>query len=465
MADQTFAVSSGFYDAVNSDRTYSADDMNRPYKRLVSNGVFATPQGTPSTDLQVVSAGTGMQIIVQAGEGIFANKWFENTAAINITVPNNTSTVPRVDSVIVQVDQRTSGRVANIVYRTGTPSSNPAVPAINLVANVTEYRVANIYVAAGANAINQDAITDLRGSSLCPWITSLIKQVDTSTLFEQYQYAYQQYYEDSTSEFEDYMSEKQTEWNQFVENLTSDLTVATNVIMLTNNYVATSSVSTIPIGITSYNASTDILMIYSNGLKLTEGVDYTVSGSNIVLTAPAKAGTVVNFIVLKSVISADIATTTSLITTLDSKLSNFMSDSGWINFILESGVTSYDDTTTPAVRCCYNRIYLRGAVTNLTSVGTTICTLPIAYRPSQNHIWTSSAIADGIVSATVTLEAQTTGSIKLIATSNTIPSGTLISIATNFATDKGVKSSGTSPSEGNLVVSDDGEGNVTLTHS
>ena len=33
MADQVFAVISGFYDAINEDRTYTADQMNRPYNR------------------------------------------------------------------------------------------------------------------------------------------------------------------------------------------------------------------------------------------------------------------------------------------------------------------------------------------------------------------------------------------------------------------------------------------------
>jgi hypothetical protein len=182
MADQVFAVNSGFYDAVNSDRTYSADDMNRPYKRVVSNGVFATPKGTKSTDLQVVSANNGMQIIVKKGEGIFADKWFENSAAINITVPANTSTVPRIDSVIVQVDKRTSGRVGNIVYRTGTPSVNPTAPSINTVSNVIEYRLANVRVETGTTAITTAMITDRRGSADCPWVTSLIYQVDTSIL-------------------------------------------------------------------------------------------------------------------------------------------------------------------------------------------------------------------------------------------------------------------------------------------
>lgn len=463
MADQTFAVNSGFYDAVNSDRTYSADDMNRPYKRLVSNGVFATPQGNPSTDLQVISAGTGMQIIVQAGEGIFADKWFENPAAINITVPNNTSTVPRFDSVIVQVDQTTSGRVGNIVYRTGTPASNPAAPAINLVTNVTEYRVANIYVAAGANAINQDAITDLRGSSSCPWITALINQVDTSVLFEQYQTAYQNYFNNTTAAFNEYLSEQQSAWQQWFDNLTEELTVDTNVIMLTSNYIPTVSTKTIPIGIPSYDADTDVMMVFVNGLKMTEGNQYTVSGLNLSMKASVSAGQVVNIIVLKSIISADMATTVTMIQNLNTKLATYMADSGWINFTLESGATSFDSTTTPAVRCQYGRVYTRGAVKNVTAVNTVICSLPLAYRPAQNHIFTSSAISNGTVSATITLEVTTGGSIKLIAKSGNIPSTALISIATDWALES--ESSTGADTSASLIVTDDGDGNVVLSHT
>lgn len=309
MADQTFAVNSGFYDAVNSDRTYSADDMNRPYKRLVSNGVFATPQGTKSTDLQVVAAG-GMQIIVKEGEGIFADKWFENPAAINITVPSNTSTSPRIDSVIVQVDKRTSGRVGNIVYRTGTPSSNPSAPAINTTSDVIEYRLANIRVAAGAVSITGGVITDRRGSSDCPWITSLIYQVDTSTLYDQWAAAYKEYFE----------AEKAM-WDDWYSHLTEELDVSLTLVKRSNTVVTTSDTSEIEIGIADFNINTDLLEVYINGLKAIEGVQYTINGNtSIFLTAPVTAGQVVSFVVLKSVILGNEADIMSMIDELEERI-------------------------------------------------------------------------------------------------------------------------------------------------
>jgi len=435
MADQTFQVNCGFFDAVNNDRLYTADQMNLPYKRIVSNGVFATPQGTPSTDLLVSSAGTGMAITVQAGEGIFANKWFNNPSTLTITVPNNTALNPRVDSVIIQVDGRTSGRVGNIVYRTGTPSASPAVPPINTVQNVTEYRLANIYVAPSANYINDDAITDLRGSSLCPWVTALIQQVDTSTLWNQYQTAYQNQFNKYTSDFETYTDEQREAWEEFVQTLTQELSVTTNVILLSSTYNATGTATVIPINIPTYNPDTDILQVFINGLLAIENTDYTINSDNenITLTTAIKAGNDVNFIVFKSLIGGDIESSVTMIQRLDDKIANFTADSGWINFTLESGAQAYDSNNKPGVRCIGNRVYLRGAIKNLTS-NSTFCTLPVAYRPAQDHVYTTSAFnTSGTVNDEITITVSATnGTVKLTAKSGTLSSTDKISIATNF---------------------------------
>ena len=434
MNDQIFEVNCGFFDSINKDRLYSADEMNRPYKRVITNGVFATPTGTPSTDLQALSANDGMNIIIKKGEGMFGDKWFENPADIAITVPNNTSTVPRRDSVIVQVDKRTNGRKGNIIYRTGTPNSNPMPPDLSTSNNIIEYRVANIYVAASAVYIGQDAITDLRGSSECPWVTSLVKQVDTSTLFAQWEYAYNNYFNTSTAEFNEYAALRQAEFDQFLENLTSELSVATNIIMFNSNYISQTDVTNIPIGIPSYNPTTDILQVYVNGLRVTEGLNYTLNSNNtsIDLTVGITAGQAVNFLVLKSVITADIQTTITMIQALDDKVDAFMADSGWINFTLENGVTSFDDTTKPAVRKYNNQVFIRGAIKGLDTINVPICTLPTNMRPAMNKQYSVTAFADGTIAANCVLEVRTTGGIYLVAKSGTIPATAMLPISTEF---------------------------------
>lgn len=78
--------------------------------------------------------------------------------------------------------------------------------------------------------------------------------------------------------------------------------VSTFYFKAESTYTTTgSSESTIPIGITGIRA-TDILMVDISGLDLIGGVDYTVSGTNIVLTTPiTHVGTTVHFIALRCV--------------------------------------------------------------------------------------------------------------------------------------------------------------------
>ena len=442
MADQIFEVHSGFYDAVNRDRLYSADEMNRPYKRVITNGVFATPAGTPSADLQVTAPGSGMNITVAPGEGLFGDKWYENPSIIVITVPNNSSANTRIDSVIAQVDRRSSGRVGNIVYRTGTAAEEPEAPPINNVANVYEYRLANITVAAGANVITGAMITDMRGTDDCPWVTSLIKQVDTSTLFRQYQTAFEDYFDTATRNYEEYKEEQQEDWDAFVQTLTDELTVDTNVIVLSSFYIAAVDASIVPIGIASFNPLTDALMVFQNGLQLTAVTHYAIDaqGENVLLKAPVLAGQNVSFICFKSVISADLESTVRMMQNVDRKVSIFMQDGGWLAISLQNGAAAWSADETPRVRCIGNRVYIRGAFKGIASTGDTIGTIPVAYAPAVDYYYTHSAIdTTGNIAYMVTLKIlAATGEIKLYACSGELSGSDMISLSTDFLANIGI---------------------------
>lgn len=424
MADQTKTIKSGFFDSINGDRKYTADDMNRPYKRVITEGIFATPLGTPSTDLQVISAQNGMNITVKAGQGLLGGKWFENQADFQITVSNNTAVVPRRDSIIIQIDTRQSGRNVNIIYREGVANSNPLPPDLDVLSGVIEKRVANIYVAAGASYIGNDAITDLRGSSELPWITSLINQVDTSTLLQQFETAYWGFYNNSKEE-----------WQEFMKELSSDLTVNTNIVTYQSSYLTLANgITEIPINIAPFNKDKDVLLVKVNHLSASEGVDYTISSdsSKITLTKPLQANQSVDFLVLQSVIVGDTETILIELGKLNTAITTLNADTGWINFTLENGALSFDDTTTPACRKFGNQVFVRGAVKNIDLTNAPICTLPTAMRPAINHQFATIAIANGQIAANCVIEVKTNGQVVIIAKSGTIPVGVMLPIATTF---------------------------------
>ena len=385
MADQVYSVECGFFNSIGGDRTYTADDMMRPYNRLVSNGVFATNQGTPSTDLQVVSSGDGMVITVNAGEGVFNGRWFKNPSGILVTVPDNTNILPRVDSVIVQVDARSSGRVGNIVYRTGTPATYPAPPFINEVTNVWEYRIANIRVEPNATSIEQSKITDCRGTDT-PWVEALIIQPDVSTLFYQWQSALSDFYNEATEEYEDYVTEQQQAWEDFMSSLTEELSASTNVIMLTSRYVTSGSENyNIPIGITSFNKNTDVLLVFINGLMAGPNM-WTMNnaGTSIVLENPLGSDQSVSFVALHSVISSDLQSVASMILSLDAEVSALSADTGWRTLPLSNGASTEYGANQLSSRKVGNRVYISGYLFGATSVGTIYSSVAGSYIPSRN---------------------------------------------------------------------------------
>ena len=436
MADQIYNMNCGFFNAVNDDRVYYADDMNKPYKRVITNGVFATPLGTPSTDLQVVSASGAMDITVKAGDGMFGNKWFENPTDFTLTISSNPNSDPRIDSIIAQVNNDSGSRSGNIVYRTGEPGVSPGAPALVNNGTIYEYRIANIRVAPNASTITQANITDLRGSDSCPWVTSLIQQVDTSALFAQWQAAYYAQYQEATQTLNDFLSDTQANWNAFIQTLTDDLDVTTNVIMLESSYTTDSTTSTIPIGIPSYNYLTDILEVFINGLKAVENVDYTLNSSHtsIVLSNALSSGQTVNFCVLKSVIIGDAQTVLDAVQDLNDKIDAYLSDTGWINLTLENSTSAFDANSTPQMRKNGDHVYLRGCVAGVASNNLTIATLPTLYRPSQTLIFPCVALDGNDVAWSGALSIDTSGYVKILGVSSSI-STYKVSIACNYQVD------------------------------
>lgn len=180
MSDTTFLISGGFFDAVDSDRLYSADQMNQPYKKLIHDGINREADG--SAPGFAVTAGGGMNVLVATGNAMIGGKWAENKAVQTIAVAGNTSGSARIDSIILQCDKSRAVRAVQIVYRQGTTTA-PDLVSDN---DVTELRLANIRVPSAASAIASENITDTRGGAECPWVRSVFDAPDARYIVEEY---------------------------------------------------------------------------------------------------------------------------------------------------------------------------------------------------------------------------------------------------------------------------------------
>ena len=280
----------GFFNSIDGDRKYNAEQMNNPYHRLISNGVFANPNGTPSTDFQV-QAFSGMTIKVKRGEGIFAGKWAKLDSDMMLTLQGDAFNNAYY-SVIIRIDTSEEIRAGSIFVRRGSLN----FPDLIQTEYIKEYRLANILIEGGAQQVTQADITDTRASSDCGFITHLLKQTDISATYIQWQ----------------------AQFDEWFQNVKETLSTATLISSYTSRYVTTTQGETqIPIQISQYNRNLDILQVFVNGLRLIPEEEYTVdSNSQITLAADVDINTPVSFIVYKSVDGSEAETVVNQVNTL-----------------------------------------------------------------------------------------------------------------------------------------------------
>lgn len=276
----------GFFNSSNGDRKYNADQMSEYFDGLVSNGVYENVG-----DALLVTASEGLTVNVGTGRAIINCKWVKNSAALGIVLEQAHPTYNRYDAIVVRLNY--TNRNFEITYKKGTAASSPEKPSMQRDATMYEICLAYVYVAAGATALTQADITDMRASSICGWITGLIEQVDTSTLFLQYQTAYENYYAEMTEEFDEWFS-----------TLTDELQVDTYIQQFREHAELSTEIEAVVLDMAGYTYSgDDVIEVYINGLYGQLGVDYTIdtTGAAPVITTTAQAaGTEIDVLVLKS---------------------------------------------------------------------------------------------------------------------------------------------------------------------
>lgn len=274
------AFQCGFFNSIDGDRKYNAEQMNNPFSKIISNGVFASPNGSSSTDFQVEAAG-GLDVIVRQGRGMFAGKWAYLDADMPLTIPTVHVSLTRIDSVIVRIDASMSVRAGSIIYREGTAATTPKAPALIRNDTITEYRLCNITVAPNITGITQSVIEDTRPGSECGFIHNLLWDSDITATYKQWEAQFQEWF----------------------NTLRETLATETILTSFSSHYTTVADgEDVIPINIPSYNRVLDTLQVFINGLFCTQGVDYTItSDEEITLAMGLDPNTPVTFIVYKSV--------------------------------------------------------------------------------------------------------------------------------------------------------------------
>lgn len=210
---------SGFFDAHkvsgNWDRTYVAAEFARYFASFVGNGVFAGQ----SNELQVIQSNPqGMAVTVASGKAWIDGYMYYNDADLVLPIDNADGTLNRIDTIVCRWSS--VDRTIKAYVKKGIAAVNPTVPAIQWDADIKELQLASIKINAGIVSVIQSSITDTRpNSNVCGWVTGIINQVDTATLFLQWQDAYNQEFLNTQT----YIAQQKALWDAFFGSVSEDI--------------------------------------------------------------------------------------------------------------------------------------------------------------------------------------------------------------------------------------------------
>ena len=230
---------SGMFTSVNGDRKYTSTFFAEYFASFIGNGIFPNP----STNTQVL-AESGMNVSVQQGKAWIDGYILYVDNPQSLTLDTGDNLLPRIDKIVIRLDK--INREIILAVKKGTPATNLTAPNLQRDGDMYELGIANVYVAKGASTITQSDITDLRlNSNECGIVKGTVQEIDTTTLFNQYQNwienkkiefnqdlinytnvkqgEFEGWVDDKELDYNTYVGAKQSEWDSWYNTTTTQL--------------------------------------------------------------------------------------------------------------------------------------------------------------------------------------------------------------------------------------------------
>ena len=185
---------SSFFNDVDGDRIYYAEDFAEYFIPFFTNGIF-------NNGCQVLGNTNDMAVNVSTGRAFINGYRYRNKQSKTLTIENADGVLSRIDNIVIRLDL-TNRNISTQVIK-GSFSNNPVAPDLTRTSTIYDLRIAKIYIPAGTTEITQDLIEDCRFiNSDCGNVISPIKTPDTEQLFIQMQAIFDKFIADSTNGFD-----------------------------------------------------------------------------------------------------------------------------------------------------------------------------------------------------------------------------------------------------------------------
>lgn len=182
---------SGFWNSIDGDRTYSAEDMAIPFDGIITEGVFAN-----WGDAFKATVIDGSTIAIGSGKAWLSKRWVQNDSVYQMSINVSeyaSSTEPRTAVVGLDLKVEPYYRFA----RFSTDEQRYYGSYEEMLNAMTDRKAGRntlplfaINFAAGDSSLQQSNITSLVGTSWCPYVTAPVQTITVDDIRSKWDASY-----------------------------------------------------------------------------------------------------------------------------------------------------------------------------------------------------------------------------------------------------------------------------------
>ena len=176
-------VSSGFFNSVNHDRLYDAEQLSSIFDGVIVDGVYENIGEAFNVTAYPDAYNT---VLVGTGRAWFNHTWTFNDSRFSITLDPPNEMLGRIDAIVIDVNKERDTRKNSIIYLKGDEATPDFPPALINTENHHQYPIAYITRHAEQNGpIKQSDIEITVGTGACPIATGVLEAQNLENLMQQ----------------------------------------------------------------------------------------------------------------------------------------------------------------------------------------------------------------------------------------------------------------------------------------
>ena len=188
------SVTSGFFNSVNHDRLYDAEQISSMFDGIILDGIY---QGLGDAFIVKPYSDLNCTVTVGTGRAWFDHTWTLNSTELALTLDDPNVLYDRIDAIVIDVDRRQDVRANSIKVVKGTVSETGATkPSLIEEELHNQYPLAYVTVKAGSAApIQAQYIENVIGQTKTPLVAGVLEHMDIGMFVQQMEAEFNEWFD------------------------------------------------------------------------------------------------------------------------------------------------------------------------------------------------------------------------------------------------------------------------------